>query len=61
MFHIHVCGAERLNPHIHPIDQWLSGYDGSNYSNEVMGKWFLNYKRDMRIFILFINHPVHPV
>ena len=61
MFHIHVCGAQRTYPYQNPIDQWLSGYDGNEYSNEVMGKWFGLYKRDTQIYICFINHPVHPV
>ena len=53
MFHLHILGAiETL---------WLSGYDGSDYSNTVMGNWFGLYSRKLRIYIIFINHPVHPV
>lgn len=53
MFHIHVLGAIE--------NGWLSEYDGSMYSNLTMGMWFQQYKRDTKIFICFINHPVHPV
>lgn len=53
MFHLHVCGVEG-NP-------WLSGYDGGEYSNEIMGKWFGLYKRYLKIYICYINHPIHPV
>jgi len=53
MFHLHVEGASNA--------PWLSEYDGSNYSNNIMGKWFRQYKRDIQIYILFINHPVHPI
>ncbi len=60
MFHIHVCGVETQKT-ICPIGRWLSGYDGNDYSNKVMGKWFSQYKRDVQIFICFINHPVYPV
>lgn len=53
MFHIHVCGA---------IEKpWLSGYDGSKYSNKIMGKWFGLYRQSIVIYILYIRHPVHPV
>lgn len=55
MFHLHVLGA------IEGDQPWLSGYDGSKYSNAVMGKWFELYSRHIRIYLLFINHPVHPV
>ena len=53
MFHLHVMGTE--------TGPWLSGYDGSEYSNDVMGKWFGLYNRDLKIYLLFVNHPVHPV
>jgi hypothetical protein len=53
MFHIHIMGACE--------NQWLSSYDGNDYSNNFMGEWFGQYKRDTKIYILFINHPVHPV
>jgi len=53
MFHLHVMGAE--------TGPWLSGYDGSDYSNAVMGEWFGLYRRDVQIYLLFVNHPVHPV
>jgi len=53
MFHLHVLGAIK--------NEWLSAYDGNKYSNRVMGKWFGLYKRDLRIYLLFVNHPVHPV
>ena len=53
MFHLHILGAIE--------NEWLSAYDGNEYSNEVMGKWFELYKRDLRIYLLFVNHPVHPV
>lgn len=52
MFHIHVEGACR--------GLWLSGYDGCPRSNAVMGEWFGLYKRRIRLYIIFINHPVHP-
>jgi len=53
MFHLHVEGA---------IEKpWLTGYDGSEYSNNIMGEWFLLYPRDTKIYLLYINHPVHPV
>lgn len=58
MFHIHVCGTER--PGDRPVDQWLFGYDGSKYSNKIMGKWFKLYKRRVKTHILFINHPLNP-
>lgn len=54
MFHLHVLGAIEDEP-------WLSGYDGSKYSNGVMGEWFGLYSRHIRIYLCFINHPVHPV
>jgi len=53
MFHIHIEGASSK--------QWLSGYDGNEYSNSVMGEWFLNYSRPVQVYICFINHPVYPV
>ena len=53
MFHLHVMGVE--------INAWLSGYDGNEYSNKIMGEWFQQYPRDTRIYLLFVNHPVHPV
>jgi len=53
MFHLHVLGAIE--------SQWLGGYTGSEYSNSVMGQWFGNYKRDLKIYLCFVNHPVHPV
>ncbi len=53
MFHLHVLGA--INT------PWLSGYDGNNYSNAVMGEWFGLYSRDTKIYLLFINHPAYPV
>lgn len=53
MFHIHVCDTL--------ITPWLSGYSGSKYSNEVMGRWFGQYSKEIQLYILFINHPVHPV
>lgn len=61
MFHLHVCGAERLDPNESPFGQWLSGYDGNEYSNNFMAEWFGLYRRDVKIYLLFINHPVHPV
>jgi len=53
MFHIHIEGAINVS--------WLSGYDGCERSNKIMGEWYGLYKRDIKIYILFINHPVHPV
>ena len=53
MFHLHI--MEIICP------KWLGSYDGSKYSNEIMGKWFGLYKRNIKIYLLFINHPAHPV
>ena len=53
MFHLHVCGVEE--------SPWLSGYDGNDYSNKIMGEWFGLYPRNTKIYLLYINHPVHPV
>lgn len=53
MFHIHILGAIK--------NKWLEGYGGSDYSNYVMGEWFELYKRDIKIYLLYVNHPVHPV
>jgi len=53
MFHLHVLGTIK--------NEWLSAYDGNEYSNGVIGKWFGLYKRDIAIYLLFVNHPVHPV
>jgi hypothetical protein len=52
MFHLHVLGVTK---------EWLTGYNGSHHSNKVMGKWFGQYKLDIRIYLCFVNHPVHPV
>jgi len=51
MFHLHVATE----------GPWLSGYDGSDYSNSVMGEWFKLYRRDVKIYLLYINHPAYPV
>ena len=51
MFHLHVAIEA----------PWLSGYDGNDYSNAIMGEWFSLYRRDIRICLCFVNHPVHPV
>lgn len=61
MFHLVVMGAERKPANINPVESWLSGYDGNEYSNNVMGQWFGLYRRDVQIYLLFVNHPVHPV
>lgn len=53
MFHLHV--ADIIIP------TWLSGYDGNKYSNRIMGKWFGLYRRDIKIHLLFVKHPFHPV
>ena len=53
MFHLCVMGVETT--------PWLSGYDGSDYSNKIMGEWFQLYKRDTKIYLCFVNHPVRPV
>lgn len=53
MFHLHVMGTE--------TNGWLSGYDGNEYSNKIMGEWFALYKRDIKIYLCFVHHPVHPV
>jgi hypothetical protein len=53
MFHLHVLGAIEK--------EWLSEYDGSEYSNNLMGSWFRLYRRDVKLYLCFINHPVHPV
>jgi hypothetical protein len=53
MFHLHILGAIET--------EWLTGYDGSEYSNKLMGEWFLSYRRDLRIYLCYVNHPVHPV
>lgn len=45
MFHIHVCGALGF----------LEGYGTGD--NSLMGKWFLQQKRYIRIAIIFANHP----
>ena len=52
MFHIHVLGATEAT--------WLSSYDGSDYSNHVMGEWFGLYRSPIKLFIIYINHPMHP-
>lgn len=52
MFHLHILGALE--------DEWLREYSGSKYSNEIMGKWFLQYSRKTKLHICFINHPVYP-
>lgn len=53
MFHLHILGTQ--------TEGWLAGYDESKDSNDAMGKWFLKYRRDVQIYLLFVNHPVHPV
>ena len=53
MFHLNIIGATET--------EWMQGYDGGEYSNTVMGEWFLLYRRDVKIYLLFVNHPVHPV
>ena len=53
MFHLHILGAIE--------NHWLSNYDGSKYSNDVMGRWYNSYKLNIKIYLLYVNHPVHPV
>jgi hypothetical protein len=53
MFHLHL--GENLTR------GWLCGYDGDEYTNDVLGEWFGLYRRDVKIYLLFVNHPVHPV
>jgi len=53
MFHLKILGEIE--------NKWLDGYGGSDYSNAIMGKWFKQCKRDVRIYLIFVNHPVHPV
>ena len=53
MFHLHILGAtEKL---------WLSEYPWDKYTNKLMGEWFKSYRRDVKISLLFVNHPVHPM
>ena len=53
MFHLHVMGVEE--------GPWLSGYDGSDYSNKIMGEWFCLYRKKVKLYLCFVNHPVYPV
>jgi len=53
MFHLHVLETATKG--------WLAGYDGSAYSNKVMGRWFGLYKRNVKIYLCFVKHPVYPV
>ena len=53
MFHLMVLGALDI--------QFLEGYSDSEYSDSIMGRWFLQYRTDVQIYLLYINHPVHPV
>jgi len=54
MFHLHILGA---------LDEpWLGdGCKQSKESAEIMGKWYGQYKQYIRIYLLYVNHPVHPV
>lgn len=53
MFHLHILGAIQ--------NTWLHTYDGSKYSNQIMGNWYGLYKSKIKIYLLYVNHPIHPV